>query len=65
MQAIVDEIRSLFTSYNDSEIINIDKTETQLTSFIDRVKNTPNKYLILTTRTVVLNQAVERNERIN
>ncbi len=30
--------------------------ESLLTSFVERIKNTPNKYLILTTRTVILKQ---------
>lgn len=47
------------------EIINPQRTETQLTSFVERIKNTPNKYLILTTRTVLLNQAIEKYEKIN
>ncbi|MEO8209251.1 MAG: restriction endonuclease [bacterium] len=47
------------------EIINANRTETQLTSFVERVKNTPNKYLILTTRTIILNHAIEKYEKIN
>jgi hypothetical protein len=47
------------------EILNSHKTETQLTSFVERVRNTPNKYLILTTRTVILNLAIERYEKIS
>jgi len=54
-----------FLGANYFEIINAHKTETQLTSFVDRVKATPNKYLILTTRTVILNQAIERYEKIS
>lgn len=54
-----------FLGANYFEIINAHKTETQLTSFIERVKNTPNKYLILTTRTVILNQAIEKYEKIS
>ena len=54
-----------FLGANYIEIINAHKTETQLTSFVERIKNTPNKYLILTTRTVILNHAIERYEKIS
>jgi hypothetical protein len=54
-----------FLGANYFEIVNAQKTETQLTSFVDRVKNTPNKYLILTTRTVILNHAIEKYEKIS
>lgn len=54
-----------FLGANYYEIVNAHKTETQLTSFVERVKNTPNKYLILTTRTVILNQAIDRYEKIS
>lgn len=53
-----------FLGANYFEIISIQKTETQLTGFIDRVKNTSNKFLILTTRTVILNHAIEKYEKI-
>ncbi|MFZ2283404.1 MAG: hypothetical protein WAV86_05975, partial [Lutibacter sp.] len=54
-----------FLGANYSEIINSHKTETQLTNFVDRIRNTPNKYLILTTRTVILNYATENYEKIS
>lgn len=54
-----------FLGANYMEIINSHKTETQLTSFVERIRNTPNKYLILTTRTIVLNYATERYEKIS
>ncbi|MDD4528165.1 MAG: restriction endonuclease [Candidatus Margulisbacteria bacterium] len=54
-----------FLGSNYFEIVNSHKTETQLTSFVERVRNTPNKYLILTTRTVILNLAIERYEKIS
>lgn len=54
-----------FLGANYFEIINAHKTETQLTAFVERVKNTPNKYLILTTRTVILNHAIEKYEKIS
>lgn len=53
-----------FLGANYYEIVNTQKTETQLTSFVERVKNTPNKYLVLTTRTVVLNQSIDSCEKI-
>jgi DNA polymerase III delta prime subunit len=54
-----------FLGANYLEIVNAQKTENQLTSFVERVKNTPNKYLILTTRTIILNQAIEMYEKIS
>jgi len=54
-----------FLGANYFEIVNAHKTETQLTGFVERVKNTPNKYLILTTRTVILNHAMEKYEKIS
>ena len=53
-----------FLGANYFEIVNAHKTETQLTAFVERVKNTPNKFLILTTRTVILNHAIEKYEKI-
>lgn len=54
-----------FLGANYAEIINSHKVETQLTSFVERIRNTPNKYLVLTTRTVVLNLASSKYEKIN
>jgi len=54
-----------FLGANYVEIINAHKTEMQLTSFVERIKYTPNKFLILTTRTVILNQAIEKYEKIS
>lgn len=54
-----------FLGANYFEIVNAHKTETQLTAFVERVKNTPNKYLILTTRTVILNHAIKKCEKIS
>ncbi|MDP3462887.1 MAG: restriction endonuclease [Bacteroidales bacterium] len=53
-----------FLGANYFEIVNAHKTETQLTAFVERIKATPNKYLILTTRTVILNHAIEKYEKI-
>jgi energy-coupling factor transporter ATP-binding protein EcfA2 len=47
------------------EILTAGQTETQITQFVDRVRNTPNKYLMLTSRTVILNQADDKSEKIN
>ena len=54
-----------FLGSNYLEILNSNKTETQLTFFLERVKNTPNKYLVLTTRIVILKQALEKYEKIS
>lgn len=54
-----------FLGANYSEIVNSHKTETQLTSFVERIRSTPNKYLILTTRTIILNFALEKYEKIH
>lgn len=54
-----------FLGANYSEIVNVNKTENQITAFVDRIRNTPNKYLILTTRTVILNHATEKFEKIS
>ncbi len=54
-----------FLGANYLEIVNADKTETQLTNFIDRIRHSENKYLILTTRTVILNYANEKYEKIS
>lgn len=53
-----------FLGANYVEILNRNTTETQLTSFVERIRRTPNKYLVLTTRTIILNHAVERFEKI-
>lgn len=46
------------------EIISGSNNETQIADFLDRIKHTPNKYLILATRTVILEQAKEKSEKI-
>lgn len=68
--AIEDEEKQLFyfddfLGANYYEIVNANKTESQLSSFVERVRNAPNKYLILTTRTVILNHAIEKYEKIS
>lgn len=47
------------------EILTAGQIETQITQFVDRIRNTPNKYLMLTSRTVILNQADDKSEKIN
>lgn len=54
-----------FLGANYFEIVNVNRTETQLTSFVERIRVSPNKYLILTTRTVILNHAIAKYEKIN
>lgn len=54
-----------FLGANYAEIINSHKSETRLTYFVERIYNSPNKYLVLTTRTVVLNLATNTYEKIN
>lgn len=54
-----------FLGANYYEIINAYRTETQLTAFVERIRKTPNKYFILTTRTVILNFALEKYEKIS
>lgn len=54
-----------FLGANYVEVLNRNTTETQLTSFVERIRRTPNKYLVLTTRTIILNHAVERFEKIS
>ncbi|WP_026730114.1 restriction endonuclease [Flavobacterium denitrificans] len=54
-----------FLGANYNEIVNAHKTETQLTRFVEQVRNTPNKYIVLTTRTVILNQAIQKYEKIS
>lgn len=46
------------------EIISGSNNENQIADFLDRIKHTPNKYLILATRTVILEQAKEKSEKI-
>lgn len=53
-----------FLGSNYLEIINTVKRESQITSFVDRIRFSSNKFLLLTTRTVILNYAKENYERI-
>lgn len=47
------------------EILTGGHAETLITQFVVRIINTPNKYLMLTSRTVILNQADDKSEKIN
>lgn len=46
------------------EIIAGSHRESEIAEFVERIKNTPNKYLILSTRTVILEQARSKSEKI-
>lgn len=46
------------------EIITGSQKESEISQFVDRIKHTPNKYLILSTRTVILEQAKNKSEKI-
>ncbi|MGD9493790.1 MAG: hypothetical protein AB7V36_10605 [Bacteroidales bacterium] len=52
-----------FLGSNYLEIINSRNTDKSIVNFIERVKASPNKYLILTTRTTILNQARTTHEK--
>jgi KaiC/GvpD/RAD55 family RecA-like ATPase/transposase-like protein len=46
------------------EIIAGSQKESEIASFVDRIKHTPNKFIILSTRTVILEQAKLKSEKI-
>ena len=46
------------------EIINSHGTDKSIVNFIERIKSSKNKYLILTTRSTILNQAKNHHERL-
>jgi adenylate kinase family enzyme len=54
-----------FLGSNYLEIINSRNTDKSIVNFIERVKVTPKKYLILTTRTTILNQARSIHEKLS
>lgn len=67
--SIDDDIKQVF--YFDDflgevyyEIIAGSQKESEIAQFVDRIKHTPNKYLILSTRTVILEQAKNKSEKI-
>lgn len=47
------------------EILNCRNTDKSISNFIERIRVTPNKYLILTTRTTILNQAKSIHDNLN
>ncbi len=53
-----------FLGANYLEIMNPKTPESKFVSFLDRIKNSPNKYLILTTRTIIYRTAIERFEKL-
>lgn len=46
------------------EILTGSQNESEIANFVDRIKHTPNKYIILSTRTVILEQAKAKSEKI-
>ncbi|MCL6217741.1 ATP-binding protein [Zunongwangia pacifica] len=46
------------------EILSGSQKENEISRFIDRIKHTPNKFIILSTRTVILEQAKAKSEKI-
>lgn len=46
------------------EIITGSQNESEISRFVDTIKHTPNKYIILSTRTVILEQAKAKSEKI-
>jgi hypothetical protein len=53
-----------FLGANYLELIHSRNSPSELTDFVDRILSTPNKYLLMTTRTVVRNQAAVLYETI-
>lgn len=54
-----------FLGSNYLEIINSKNTENSIVNFVERIKATKNKYLILTTRSTILNQAISAHEKLS
>ncbi len=54
-----------FLGANYAELINTYRLSSHFTSLVERIRHTPNKYLLLTTRTIILNQVVSQSEKIN
>lgn len=54
-----------FLGSNYLEIINSRNTDKSIVNFIERIKSTKNKYLILTTRSTILNQAKNIHEKLS
>jgi hypothetical protein len=54
-----------FLGSNYVEIINSKNSENSIVNFVERIKSTKNKYLILTTRSTILNQAKSSREKLD
>jgi len=54
-----------FLGSNYLDLINPKNSESSIVNFVERVQESPNKYLILTTRTTILNHARAMYEQIN
>ncbi|AXY73637.1 hypothetical protein D3H65_06420 [Paraflavitalea soli] len=54
-----------FFGANLSEIIHPRNSESKIISFIERIQSSSNKYLVMTSRTTILNQAKFRFEKFN
>ena len=54
-----------FLGSNYLEIITLRNSESSIVNFIERIQATKNKYLILTTRSTILNQAKSSREKLN
>ena len=54
-----------FDDFLGSNILQLHNSENSLVRFINRIKNLPNKYLIITSRTTILNQAIRQYEKLS
>jgi hypothetical protein len=54
-----------FLGSNYLELINPKNTESGIVNFLERIRATSNKYLILTTRTIILKNALSKYEKLN
>lgn len=52
-----------FLGANIYEVRNPRNTQTKIVNFIERIQHSPNKLLIMTTRTTILNQAIRHYEK--
>jgi energy-coupling factor transporter ATP-binding protein EcfA2 len=53
-----------FLGSNYFDLIHSRNTENSIVNFIERIKSSPNKYLILTTRSTIFNQAKSASEKL-
>lgn len=54
-----------FLGSNYLKLFQTERSEEKFCFFVERVKNTPNKLLILSTRTIILNSALKDHEKLN